>query len=86
MFLWRREMFTNKTDLLIGLAAGIVVGAVGYKMFQDHKEQILNSFDSVTKKFSKAENTAELSEEELQAQKEHLEDLIAESKAAKEAK
>lgn len=55
-------------------------------MFQDHKEQILNSFDSVTKKFSKAENTAELSEEELQAQKEHLEDLIAESKAAKEAK
>ena len=78
-------MFTNKTDLLIGLAAGIVAGAVGYKMFQDHKEQILNSFDSVTKKFSKAENTAELSEE-LQAQKEHLEDLIAESKAAKEAK
>lgn len=30
-------MFTNKTDLLIGLAAGIVAGAVGYKMFQDHK-------------------------------------------------
>ena len=57
-------MFTNKTDLLIGLAAGIVAGAVGYKMFQDHKEQILNSFDSVTKKFSKAENTAELSEED----------------------
>ena len=86
MFLWRREIFTNKTDLIICLAAGIVAGAVGYKMFQDHKEQILNSFDSVTKKFSKAENTAELSEEELQAQKEHLEDLIAESKAAKEAK
>lgn len=79
-------MFTNKTDLLIGLATGIVAGAVGYKMFQDHKEQILNSFDSVTRKFSKAESSAELSEEELQAQKEHLEDLIAESKAAKETK
>ena len=79
-------MCTNNTDLLIGLVAGIVARAVGYMMLQEHKEQILNSFDSVTKKFSKAENTAELSEEELQAQKEHLEVLIAVSKAAKEAK
>ena len=27
-------MFTNKTDLLIGLAAGIVAGAVGYLSFK----------------------------------------------------
>jgi len=80
-------MLTNKTDFLIGLVAGIAAGAVGYKLFQDHKDQILNSFDSVTKKFSKegADNTT-LSEEELQAQKEHLEDLIAEQQAAKAAK
>ena len=43
MFLWRREMFTNKTDLLIGLAAGIVAGAVGYKMFQDQRQRTLQS-------------------------------------------
>lgn len=80
-------MLTNKTDFLIGLVAGIAVGAVGYKLFQDHKDQILNSFDSVTKKFSKeGADNATLSEEELQAQKEHLEDLIAEQQAAKAAK
>lgn len=80
-------MLTNKTDFLIGLVAGIAAGAVGYKLFQDHKDQILNSFDSVTKKFSKeGADKATLSEEELQAQKEHLEDLIAEQQAAKAAK
>ena len=80
-------MLTNKTDFLIGLVAGIAAGAVGYKLFQDHKDQILNSFDSVTKKFSKeGADSATLSEEELQAQKEHLEDLIAEQQAAKAAK
>ncbi len=78
-------MLSNKTDFFIGLVAGAVAGAVGYKLFQDHKEQILGSFDSLTSKFSKTEETA-LSEEELQAQKEHLEDLIAEQKAAKKAK
>ena len=80
-------MLTNKIDFLIGLVAGIAAGAVGYKLFQDHKDQILNSFDSVTKKFSKeGADNATLSEEELQAQKEHLEDLIAEQQAAKAAK
>ncbi len=78
-------MLSNKTDFFIGLLAGAVAGAVCYKLFQDHKEQILGSFDSLTSKFSKTEETA-LSEEELQAQKEHLEDLIAEQKAAKKAK
>ncbi|WP_031492343.1 hypothetical protein [Succinivibrio dextrinosolvens] len=78
-------MLSNKSDFFIGLLAGAVAGAVGYKLFQDHKEQILGSFDSLTSKFSKTEETA-LSEEELQAQKEHLEDLIAEQKAAKKAK
>ncbi len=78
-------MLSNKTDFFIGLVAGAVAGAVGYKLFQEHKEQILGSFDSLTSKFTKTEETA-LSEEELQAQKEHLEDLIAEQKAAKKAK
>ncbi len=77
-------MLSNKTDFFIGLVAGAVAGAVGYKLFQDHKEQILGSFDSLKSKFSKCEET-ELSEEELQAQKEHLEDLIAEQQA-KQAK
>ncbi len=69
-------------DFLIGLAAGAVAGVVGYKLFEQHKEQILDSFESLQSKFSKKDVT-ELSEEELQAQKEHLEDLIAEKNAAK---
>lgn len=78
-------MLTNKTDFLIGLVAVLAAGAVGYKLFQDHKEQILGSFDSISSKFTKTDD-APLSEEELQAQKEHLEDLIAEQQASKEAK
>lgn len=78
-------MLTNKTDFLIGLVAGLAAGAVGYKLFQEHKEQILGSFDSISSKFTKTDD-APLSEEELQAQKEHLEDLIAEQQASKEAK
>ncbi len=78
-------MLTKKTDFLIGLVAGLAAGAVGYKLFQDHKEQILGSFDSISSKFTKTDD-APLSEEELQAQKEHLEDLIAEQQASKEAK
>ncbi len=69
-------------DFLIGAAAGIVAGVVGYKLFEQHKEQILGSFESLQSKFSKKDVT-ELTEEELQAQKEHLEDLIAEKNAAK---
>lgn len=78
-------MLTNKTDFLLGLVAGIAAGAVGYKLFQDHKEQILGSFDSISAKFNKTDD-APLSEEELQAQKEHLEDLIAEQQSTKDAK
>ncbi len=43
----------TKTDFLIGLAVGTVVGAVGYKLFKEHKEQILSSFDSISAKFTK---------------------------------
>ncbi len=74
----------TKSDFLIGLAVGAVVGALGYKLFKEHKEQILSSFDSITAKFSK-EGDENLSDEELQMQKEHLEDLIAEREAAKKA-
>ena len=73
-------MFT-KSDFLIGLAVGAVAGALGYKLFKEHKEQLLSSFDSITARFSKDDEN--LSDEELQLQKEHLEDLIAEREAAK---
>ena len=78
-------MLTSKSDFLIGLAAGAVAGVIGYKLFEAHKEQILGSFDTLTAKFKSGEEAA-LSEEELQAQKEHLEDLIAEQQAAKKKK
>ena len=49
-------MLTKKTDFLIGLVAGLAAGAVGYKLFQDHKEQILGSFDSISSKFTKTDD------------------------------
>ncbi len=72
--------------LLLAVAGGVVLGAVGYKLYQEHKEQILGSLDSLKKAASgNANDSADLSEEELQLQKERLEDLIAEKQAAKEA-
>ena len=73
-------MLTNKSDFLIGLAAGAIAGVAGYKLFESHKEQILNSFEILSSKLSKSDEV-NLSEEELQTHKEHLEDLIAEQQA-----
>lgn len=71
--------------LITGLISGAAVGALGIKYYHEHKRDIdtrVRSFfphsssDAVT-----AEN-ARVSLEELEAQKERLEDLIAELKAS----
>ena len=78
-------------NLLFGFAAGCVLGAVGYKFYNDHKDDInekikdlkgLKAFGGNENKEEKAEEgNEEMTLEELEAQKERLEDLIAEMQA-----
>lgn len=78
-------------NILLGFAAGCVIGVVGYKFYNEHKDDIEAKIKSLKdlKGFGGAEENAEQSEhenassslEELEAQKERLEDLIAEIKA-----
>lgn len=78
-------------NLLFGFAAGCVLGAVGYKFYNEHKDDIdekikgLKNFkvpgvnDAKEKKTD--ESNEEMTLEELESQKERLEDLIAEMQA-----
>lgn len=74
-------------DFFIGLAAGAVAGVCGYRLYQANRQAILDSFDSIARKCNldqggqDAAAQADLNLEELEKQKEHLEDLIAEEKA-----
>lgn len=78
-------------NLLFGFAAGCVLGAVGYKFYNEHKDDIdekikgLKNFKVPGVNDAKEEKTDESNEEmtleELEAQKERLEDLIAEMQA-----
>lgn len=64
-------MFT-RTDFWIGLAVGVVAGALGYKYMQNRVQQ-----QPVI-----AEGQEQVSMEELVRQKEALEDMIAAQQAA----
>ena len=74
-------------DFFIGLAAGAVAGVFGHRLYQANRQAILDSFDSLARKCNfdqggqGASPQAALNLEELEKQKEHLEDLIAEEKA-----
>ncbi|MBR1729716.1 MAG: 50S ribosomal protein L9 [Selenomonadaceae bacterium] len=61
----------SKTDFWIGLAVGAVAGIFGYKFFKERDEQMELA-------------TPEIPLEELQRQKEELEDLIAAQQAKAE--
>lgn len=82
-------MFFNiNRTVLISVAAGIVVGALGYKLYDKNKQCIDAKLKSLGVTSSGCDDgkcdltseasTAGLSVEELEAQKERLEDLIAE--------
>lgn len=58
----------SKTDFWIGLAVGAVAGIFGYKFFTERNEQAMVA-------------TPEIPLDELQRQKEELEDLIAAQQA-----
>lgn len=78
-------------NMLFGFAAGCVLGAVGYKFYNDHKDDIdekikgLKNFKVLNGNEGNEEKVPESNEEmtleELEAQKERLEDLIAEMQA-----
>ena len=81
-------------NIFIGLAAGIVAGVVGYKLYEQNKESIdsrLKNLGICPQDQSKDTDSCQESAcssmtlEELEAQKERLEDLIAEQKAQMEA-
>ena len=78
-------MFFDR-NLLIGFAAGVVVGLVGYKFVSSHKEQIESKLQGLGVGANSSDGAAcedtssELTLEDLEAQKERLEDLIAEQK------
>ena len=73
-------------NIFFGVLAGIAIGVVGTKVYQANKAEIDEKLKSLRDLNPLANNAAKEAEgdeacitrEELEAQKEHLEDLIAE--------
>ncbi|MBQ8975860.1 MAG: hypothetical protein IJ078_00335 [Succinivibrionaceae bacterium] len=74
-------------NFLIGVGLGIAAGAVGYKLYNEHRQTILESLDNLKNRMCPGagsevavteQQTTEIDLAELEKQKEHLEDLIAE--------
>ena len=74
-------------NFLIGVGLGIAAGAVGYKLYNEHRQSILESLDNLKNRMCPGagsevavteQQTTEIDLAELEKQKEHLEDLIAE--------
>jgi hypothetical protein len=70
-------------DFITGFITGTVVGAVGYKLYEENGGQLQNLIQSAAFPSQNAPAAnAQPTIEELVAQKERLEDLIAEKKVA----
>jgi len=63
----------SKTDFWIGLAVGVVAGAFGYKMMEEHSQRCMSALQAPV-----AQGATEIPMDELMKQKERLEDMIAE--------
>ncbi|MED4351946.1 hypothetical protein P9265_06295 [Schinkia azotoformans] len=68
-------------DFLMGFLSGTVVGAVGYRLYEQNSGQLQNLIQQAPQ-FNFPANKAEPTLEELALQKERLEDLIAEREAS----
>lgn len=85
-------MAMNK-DFLMGFVSGTVVGAVGYRLYEQNSGQLKQLIQQAPSPVNfggannnaTAGNTSVPSVEELVAQKERLEDLIAEKQASDNA-
>lgn len=65
-------------DFLLGFVSGTVVGAVGYRLYEQNSGQLQRLLQPAVQGFRQGMQQPSL--EELVAQKERLEDLIAEAK------
>ncbi len=67
-------------DFLMGFVSGAVVGAVGYRLYEQNSGQLGRLIQPTggAMPFKQNSNSYRPSVEELMAQKERLEDLIAE--------
>lgn len=68
-------------DFLMGFVSGTVVGAVGYRLYEQNNGQLKSLIQNNVPTLSIQQPRADLSIEELVSQKERLEDLIAEKQA-----
>ena len=67
-------------DFLMGFLSGTVVGAVGYRVYEQNNGQLKNLIQQAPQ-FGLGQESAAPSVEDLVLQKERLEDLIAEKKS-----
>lgn len=67
-------------DFLLGFVSGTVVGAVGYRLYEQNSGQLQRLLQPAAQGFRQQAASQHPSLEELVAQKERLEDLIAEMK------
>ena len=80
---------TFDKNILLGFAAGVVAGCLGAKYYSEHKDEIDAKLKGIRdsglfKKTESAVEDAEMTLEELETQKERLEDLIADVKSKQE--
>ena len=80
---------TFDKNILLGFAAGVVAGCLGAKYYSEHKDEIDAKLKGIRdsglfKKTESAVENAEMTLEELETQKERLEDLIADVKSKQE--
>ncbi len=68
-------------DFLMGFLSGTVVGAVGYRLYEQNNGQLQNLIQQAPQFGFSGGTKAEPTLEELALQKERLEDLIAEKQA-----
>lgn len=63
-----------RTDFWLGLAVGVVAGAFGYKMMEEHSQKCMSAIPQPPV----AQAPTDVPMDELMRQKERLEDMIAE--------
>ncbi|CRK81437.1 hypothetical protein [Neobacillus massiliamazoniensis] len=68
-------------DFLMGFVSGTVVGAVGYRLYEQNNGQLKSLVQNNLPSLSIQAPRADLTLEDLVSQKERLDDLIAEKKA-----
>lgn len=71
-------MLNFNKDFLMGFVSGTVVGAVGYRLYEQNGGQLQNLIQAAPQGNFSSNQGAEPTVEDLVAQKERLEDLIAE--------